>query len=46
MRINHFIAIILLINSACDTKTEDVIRIYPDQAISTDFIGNGVQWSA
>lgn len=40
------IAIILILGFGCISQTENVIQIYPDQAISTNYIGNGVQWSA
>lgn len=30
----------------CETKETHIIHIHPEQTISVDFIGNGVQWSA
>lgn len=45
--VNSLLAIILLTMSfACATKKDKIIKIYPEQLISVDFIGNGVQWSA
>ena len=46
MKMYQILAILLLFGFGCRTKTENVIQIYPDQVISTNFIGNGVQWSA
>jgi len=44
----HFILLILgvMILSSCQTTDTNVIKIYKDEVISTNFIGNGVQWSA
>lgn len=47
MRIYHWMAIVLIaLNFACQPAPENVITVYPDEIISSDFIGNGVQWSA
>ncbi|MFA9391137.1 MAG: cellulase family glycosylhydrolase [Prolixibacteraceae bacterium] len=46
MRASLLVLIVLMVSNACSNKVESVIQIYPDQAISTNFIGNGVQWSA
>nr|WP_320117405.1 cellulase family glycosylhydrolase [uncultured Marinifilum sp.] len=46
MKIFHLVASLLFLSCACSPKTENVIKVYPDQNISTNFIGNGVQWSA
>lgn len=38
--------LILMLNIGCKSKKENVIHIYPEQVISSNYIGNGVQWSA
>ncbi|MBI9058080.1 MAG: hypothetical protein JEZ01_09960 [Labilibaculum sp.] len=44
---NRFLMIVIsILFFSCQAQHENVIRIYSDQAISSDFIGNGVQWSA
>ncbi len=47
MKVLGWLAIILIaLNIGCSPKNDNAIKIYPDQTISTNFIGNGVQWSA
>ena len=40
------LASIVLLNFGCAPKADNTIHIYPEQSISHNFIGNGVQWSA
>ncbi len=46
MKAYFFITAILILSFSCKIKDKNLIHIYPDQIISKDFIGNGVQWSA
>ncbi len=41
----NLVYILFLAFISCNT-TKDAIGVYPDKIISTNFIGNGVQWSA
>ncbi|WP_321996875.1 cellulase family glycosylhydrolase [Draconibacterium orientale] len=44
--VNWFASILILLNVSCNSKNENAIKIYSDTPVSTNFIGNGVQWSA
>ncbi|MGQ1911106.1 hypothetical protein ACT3CE_15130 [Marinifilum sp. RC60d5] len=46
MQNRFFLILISILFFSCQQQGKNVIRIHPDQIISTDFIGNGVQWSA
>ncbi|MRT93709.1 cellulase family glycosylhydrolase [Ancylomarina sp. 16SWW S1-10-2] len=46
MKNSLFLLVISLIFLSCQQEEDNLIYIHADQAISTDFIGNGVQWSA
>ncbi|SHF78259.1 Cellulase (glycosyl hydrolase family 5) [Mariniphaga anaerophila] len=47
MKATSWLAVILMVlNIGCTSHTDNGIKIYPEQPISTDYIGNGVQWSA
>ncbi|NRS89273.1 hypothetical protein HNQ02_002199 [Flavobacterium sp. 7E] len=45
---NHLfiILLILIVLVSCNSIKQSTIRIYPEQVVSNNFIGNGVQWSA
>lgn len=46
MQNRFFLILISILFFSCQQQDKNAIRIHSDQFISTDFIGNGVQWSA
>jgi len=47
MKAIYWVGIVLaLLNIGCAKPSIKVINVYPDQVITENFLGNGVQWSA
>ncbi|QVY66164.1 cellulase family glycosylhydrolase [Polaribacter sp. Q13] len=45
-RVKFCVLLVLISFFGCNTTPENIVKIYSDQIISSNFIGNGVQWSA